>query len=943
MPQEYSTRTPGSPAPSPSSFGSEPMKLDQPNFVAQTNVAKEPDVFGALQEILGLGAKVGIQFQDAKTQAIKDNISLENAKQAKLDRIEATAARADATLRREDADKLRLEKKVADQLLADHKLAVANATTPEEAERLEAEFLKKANEAQAAGKLQDQEAGLTAVGVADNAAAALRRDKEILELAPARKIVLESAEAVTTLVAQADADGLRAHYNNLVDRLNDPTLTDSSRNALIDAASRANSALHALQSDASVQANAQKQAENATYSAVSKLVEKEANAIATHLSINVLAVSKELDIRGVTDDSIHKALYPMARDLLMERNPALGELLSSKNPIEAKAASEALDSALNPIVSQVAGLRREQKGREHAREFIDSVGFTASNGDPAAALSAVESVYASPMNLAQQRLALSEIGIEFVNGPASRSVDAPDAVALQMYQTVVSDLRMPDEVKNAAHKTITQRIKDAGKRIEASRFVGSIDLQNPPNVNAAGVAVPDEGRLFGYSNQYVTELDALNSILGKHYGLTVSDVRQSDMLMELLGPQLNKVSADYKEDDNARLKVVNSDAANVARANKDERSKMDVDANFNASRFGKALADGTYVALDPSEVSGYIQESLQGYRNTSIPKPLLKLLTEGIADPNNRIVIREFWQIMKPGENPEIDLMLVDNKELQLSYSMGLFMKTMRNRGDVDSTTEAKLTAEFHQNILAANKMPYSSAEQKTLNVQKSVRLGEAMAALASGAGIDTGFFDVSGYDPLVAFASMGEGDQVRMFQLAQVAASAPEGFQEDMMTTLLKEHGFAVYQPIDGQFNLVNNSRGYSKPNPVAGGPAILGTRGLPMPEEVDTLEFKLYLKSLSGKATEFIKTLPSTLGIGGATFTEADIESIRIAPFDQDLREGRSAVAVKYRGKEFYVPIQAVSITDQDFYVWRASEAGKALVKKAQEDAMPTPKLGM
>ena len=936
MPQEYSTRTPGSPAPSPSSFGSAPMKLDQPNFVAQTNVAKEPDVFGALQEILGLGAKVGIQFQDAKTQAIKDNISLENAKQAKLDRIEATAARADATLRREDADKLRLEKKVADQLLADHRLAVANATTPEEAERLEAEFLKQANEAKAEGKLQDQEAGLIAVGTADNAAAALRRDKELLELAPARKIVLESAEAVTTLVAQADADGLRAHYNNLVDRLNDPTLTDSSRNALIDAASRANSALHALQSDASVQANAQKQAENATYSAASKLVEKEANAIATHLSINVLAVSKELDRLGVTDDSIHKALYPMARDLLMERNPALGELLSSKNPIEAKAASEALDSALNPIVSQVAGLRREQKGREHAREFIDSVGFTASNGDPESVRSVIESVYASPMNLAQQRLALSEIGIEFVNGPANRSVDAPDAVALQMYQTVVSDPRMPDEVKLAAHKTMTQRIKDAGKRIEASRFVGSVELQNPPNVNAAGVAVPDEERLFGYANQYVTELDALNSTLGKHYGLTVADVRQSDLLMELLGPQMNKIADDYRTDNSAKDRAIDNDATNVARANKDSRSKLDVNASFDASRIGVLINNGMHKSVEAADMRGLLQEALQGYRSADIPTALKKILTDGVADPDNRILIREFWQVMKPGENPKIDAMMIKDKDLQVSYAMGIFMQTLRNSGDFNSKTETDLTAEFYRNILATSELNLSSADRKSEVAQQSVRMDEAMTTLTEGTGIDMGFFDAFGVDPKVAFASMGESDQAQMYQLAGMAAAAPQGLQQLMLSTFMKEHGFAVYQPIEGQFNLVNNARGYSKPNPVPGGNPIPGSRGLPSPSEVNTPEFKLYLQSHADKATEFIRTLPS-LAIAGATatFSEADIGTIRIAPFDRDLREGRSAVAVSYKGKEFYVPIHAISISDQDFYAWSASESGKAIIKRAKDIA--------
>jgi hypothetical protein len=273
---------------------------------------------------------------------------------------------------------------------------------------------------------------------------------------------------------------------------------------------------------------------------------------------------------------------------------------------------------------------------------------------------------------------------------------------------------------------------------------------------------------------------------------------------------------------------------------------------------------------------------------------------------------------------------------------MGMFMQTLRNAGEFNSKTETDLTAEFYRNILATGEVP--SADRKNEALQQSVRLNEAMTTLTEGEGIDMGFFDAFGVDPKVAFASMGESDQAQMYQLAGMAAAAPQGLQQTMLSTFMKEHGFAVYQPIEGQFNLVNNARGYSKPNPVPGGDPIPGSRGLPSPAEVGTMEFKLYLQSHAGRAVEFIRTLPS-LAIAGATttFSEADVGVIRIAPFDRDLREGRSAVAVNYEGKEFYVPIHEISISDQDFYAWRASEAGKAKVKKAQEDAMPSPKLGM
>ena len=97
MPREY--RSTGGPAsPSPTGFGSADLNLQNPRFVAQTNVAVPENQFAALQKILGMATEVGGQLMRYQTSEIEGKLTYQKAIEAKQEREEITKRRAEADI-----------------------------------------------------------------------------------------------------------------------------------------------------------------------------------------------------------------------------------------------------------------------------------------------------------------------------------------------------------------------------------------------------------------------------------------------------------------------------------------------------------------------------------------------------------------------------------------------------------------------------------------------------------------------------------------------------------------------------------------------------------------------------------------------------------------------------------------------------------------------------
>jgi len=128
MPKE--TRLTGGPAaPSPSTFGSQPIQLTDPRFVAQTNVVNPANQYQALQNILGLGSQIAGQAIESQNLEIKGILSVDAAIKSEIERNRIEAARKVAEQER--------VQRAADRLLSDKiQLSIANAgSTRESAEK----------------------------------------------------------------------------------------------------------------------------------------------------------------------------------------------------------------------------------------------------------------------------------------------------------------------------------------------------------------------------------------------------------------------------------------------------------------------------------------------------------------------------------------------------------------------------------------------------------------------------------------------------------------------------------------------------------------------------------------------------------------------------------------------------------------------------------------
>ena len=141
-------------------------------------------------------------------------------------------------------------------------------------------------------------------------------------------------------------------------------------------------------------------------------------------------------------------------------------------------------------------------------------------------------------------------------------------------------------------------------------------------------------------------------------------------------------------------------------------------------------------------------------------------------------------------------------------------------------------------------------------------------------------------------------------------------------MSHMLRQQGFAIY-PVqadngDTSFQIVQNV------------PGKQGSTPLPSPAVLGSSEWRSYILSKKQAIADALNALPKLDvpggGAGETIFRPEHVEDVHIAVYDQDVKQGYVAVRAKVSGEWRSIPVNAVSVSANDFEVTRASRA-KAL----------------
>jgi len=421
----------------------------------------------------------------------------------------------------------------------------------------------------------------------------------------------------------------------------------------------------------------------------------------------------------------------------------------------------------------------------------------------------------------------------------------------------------------------------------------------------------------GWTAKYNTRDEFLTDVLERHFGTDLNSLQDPEV-SNLIGPTVNRLVNQWEEDTKASGAAQRAAEVEVNAADRARRRGMKIEENWKFTPLARALADGSHSKTKVEDLEPMIVEAMVGYSDTKMPDELKAKVVGAFDDPNNFSLVTAYWNVMNRSMDPTARNNAISDARTMQSWGLGAFLQTLGP--EVDGRTTAALGTEMARNLQAKNTTPDKDGPvTKALAEQRS----KAVLDLTMGAGLDTGWFDFTGVKAKDVTAKLPPADQALLLNMATIAGSATRS--QDVgatMSHMLRQQGFAIY-PVqadngDTSFQIVQNVRGKQ------------GSTPLPPPAVLESNGWRSYLLSKKQAIADALNALPKLDVPGGGAvetiFRPEHVEDVHIAVYDQDVKQGYVAVRAKVSGEWRSIPVNAVSVSADDFEATRASRA-KAL----------------
>lgn len=880
MPREY--RTPAGPAaPSPTSFGSSELNLSSPRFVAQTSVAPKENPFAVLQQVLGLATNLGGQVLKYKTEELEGKISYRRA-------VEAEKEKADAEKRRQEADKRRTESEEAAKFEANLRFRLASANE-EEAKAIKAEALKAKE-----GESTDMTVSRSQVAFqAGTVVRQLETETKQTALDTAAATSAHEMHRILNAVNAANFQDLVGLEKTYADRseaaasTEDKALWNSLRHRVITERDK-------LAGESEVTLDREERAAALAAGAVAKQL---ASDTVTNISQNVLAFEEQLT--GSSDDALASATFDIVFNRILEKNPELAAAWDFGSDAEHDAISSAIKSEVD-VLSRGVASRRNIKNMQVAEDRLV--------GRFAAEAVADKTGGTETFNRIDNDTTLSPQGKQKATWAAAAArIDQHDSDIEKL--TEIAELRSSFGDDPNIMKVVYRKQREILKGVDNEVALERQQLLAPP----VSPLVDGDPAKVGWLSRFNDKDELLTWVLKEKFG-TDAVVFQNDPAMRaLLGPTIETVGLQWDQDQARTDANIRRSDTEFRRSNPASRRSLTTEQGWKSSPLSMAIADGSYSTLDEGQLTSMVRDSLTGYSDVAVPSDLAKKVVSGYAAPENLALVKAFWNVMQSSNDPTVRTNILDNDEYFKSWAMGAYLRHLDINREVTGETTKALATQFSQNLESyANPSADSPEQTARLNA-----INASIVSLTSGAGIDTGWFDLTGVEAKDVFKSMMmSSDSAKIMRFATMAASAPdEADKGAFLSSIMRSNGYNLYPvPNDtggSEFRMVQNVVGRDGTVPLPD-PAVMGSN--------------TWTSFLNSKKADIAKALSARRSLDGTyyPYSANDITEVHINPLEIDTIRGKCALKVKSGGRWIRLDATEVSITGDEFNRW--SVANKA-----------------
>lgn len=871
MPKEY--RSTGGPAsPNPSGFGSADLNLTTPRFVAQTNVAAPENQYDVLQKILGMATQVGGQLLQYKTADIQGQISYDKA-------IEAKQEREEVAKRRAEADEDRKQAKAAQAFRAEEAMKLAKVETPEEAKALRAALLAGVSEDDSPEMLLAKAQGAQS---AESEARQREADTDKSLISEANSLKENGRQRILTAVSSGDVEELNKLHQNFLTEAEQETDTRK-KNALLDLATQAYGSSKILENEAEQEAA---KAKAASLRTARLLFGMKAQDVIAERGADLKALSDQFE--NVTDDALARAVYDSVLDGIL-KDDQLGFLALTMDKDEQLEVSSAIYQETQSLVGNIVSERNRKKEREAFENRTATLEYTATKN------------VGSAFNQIQEDVTLTDAQKAYLTRAAATAyinAQTSDIDRLKATEDVLSYMD-----NNASIVAAREQRKVFAKIAEAAQLERTGTVATQPSI---------EGEFnVGWLTKYQNREQFLDTVLRRYYGATFEDFQTNEATRRLLGEPVNDLIRQWDRDTESRNANLKEHERALNALDREARRLMKPEEFWNQSPLAEAIRNGTHSNMSQGALDEIMKQSIAGFADTTMPSALKKLVVDQYDNPHNFSLVASYWRVMNAAEMPTARNMAIDSPEVFKSYALGMYLNTLDI--DVDPNTAQNLGVEMTRNLAA---MSTDKKDSSTDSRVKEIR--RRFASLMTGnAGIDTGWFDFTGEAPKNVIGLLPPGDQDVVFKCLAAASCAPlEGGTGELAARIMRSSGYRIYPVTNDSgtvsFQLIQNVPAYRQV-----GAFTVRTTPLPEPEVLESTEWSLYLYRKKPAIAEVLNKLPRADAPGSTeqVYTADNIEEVRIAPYDADIKQGRVGLRVKSGGNWMHVPSAMLSVNAEDF----------------------------
>jgi hypothetical protein len=427
---------------------------------------------------------------------------------------------------------------------------------------------------------------------------------------------------------------------------------------------------------------------------------------------------------------------------------------------------------------------------------------------------------------------------------------------------------------------------------------------------------------YGWRNTYDSYDDLQAEVLSRKFGI------DPETPIEALPEPAKNVVEYLQQSWNADTKRTEEAMRSAERRLKmsDEKSKKTLSSGdvWKETTLGLAFEDGSWKKFNPVQMQQALKESTIGFKDGSIPDQVIAAI-KNTGDPESYLLIKEFWDIHGPGQNPEMAVKVASDTGLRDSMLVGIYLNTRLSDPITAPSQLGTETSQFVENLkYLTNPSIVDPKDKQAVEIRD--RVVTVMDSMMSSDGSGRlGWADGLGFSKNTMIGTMDPADVGILTHYSAMSAALDSSTdRQAFLRRALEVEGYEFYVSTDK-----------TKVDMVWNGTNRNNEKTLPSTTVIESDSWKTYMKE---KAIEWVdRGLSQRITIEGvdnpyAGNTQQLREDIRrgaakidIIPSPLDMYNGFCVYQIKLPNGDTYrtTPMeQSGSVDASDYKAWSSKQ---------------------